>query len=243
MEIKDILSEREIAKYHEAWRNFSGKYTLEEEFNVHSSMPVISKVFQFRDKPIFRTHVIQKELKKFNPYFTSNKYPHPFWHAQHFFMVLEQFYHESSNKIRDNPKLIGKENEAHIYLKRPVMWRDRVSVELILEDLGKFHGYDREKDYSFFYNESNNKIYAEISVQTFWQLRAYIQEIEKIKQGNREAVDSLIRKIEMQDINLKRLIKPRKTLMNSDELISRLKEGNLPEQELHDFFSFWDKKS
>ncbi len=78
---------------------------------------------------------------------------------------------------------------------------------------------------------------------TFWQDRAYVRCIERLKQSDRKALDELIRKIKRQDIHQKRLIHPRQNLPDANYLIGELKVGRVPEQQLHNFFSFWDKPS
>ncbi|MDP3027579.1 MAG: hypothetical protein Q8N63_07785 [Nanoarchaeota archaeon] len=62
MKIEDILSKEEIEQYNQEWKNFKGKYVPETSYNVHSGMPVLGKPFQFKDKPLFRAHVSQKQL-------------------------------------------------------------------------------------------------------------------------------------------------------------------------------------
>ena len=65
--------------------------------------------------------------------------------------------------------------------------------------------------------------------------------MQALKEGNNNALERLIRKINWQDIWQKRLYKPRTNLPNKEFLIEQLKQGKIPEAELHDFFSFWDK--
>ena len=48
--------------------------------------------------------------------------------------------------------------------------------------------------------------------------------------------------IESRVFSQRNLIKPRKKLLaTKDSLINELKNGNISEKELHDFFLFWDK--
>lgn len=243
MKVRELLLEKEVEKYKQAWNSFSHKYDSISEYEVHSGMPVIGQVFQFEDKPLFRAHVFQKRLRRFDPYFISKKYVHPFWHAQHYFMVMEQLYHAGPNKIRDNSKLVGKDIPESFDWKIPIFWRDNISVELILDDLGKHGNYLKEKGDFAFYNDKKNIVVSKMSVITYWQSRSYIRDIEGIKEGDSKALERLIRKIEHQAICHRQMIKPRKTLISSEtELIEKLQSGEVPEQELHDFFSFWDPK-
>ena len=113
--IRDVLTNEEIKKYEENWKNFKGKYKLNSARNVYSGMPVISEVYQFENYPIFRVHVFSKRLRKFDPYFQtaekSRGYIIPFWHVQHYFMVLEQLYHASKRLILgdEHDKVITKD--------------------------------------------------------------------------------------------------------------------------------------
>jgi len=53
----------------------------------------------------------------------------------------------------------------------------------------------------------------------------------------------LVRKIEAQTFNHRRLRKPRTTLKTTQEdLVEALRNGNIPEEELYDFFSLWEKE-
>lgn len=239
--IKDILSKDEIERYHKYWNSFEGKYRLNSPKRVHSGMPVISEVYQFEDKPVFRTHVFQRKLRKFNPYFISNKYFHPFWHAQHYFMVMEQLYHAGVNKVRDNSKLIVKDIPERFKWRKPTFWDCPTSVELILEGLGEVGAHKQERTCFTFYDDKKNRPIAEVDVMTFYQPRAYLRDLERVKQGDSKAIDALIRKVHHQAIFHGEMDKPRTTLVSTEgELIKRLKSGEIPEAELDDFFSFWD---
>lgn len=244
MKIEDILSKEEIKEYHEEWENFRSKYKLNSSYNVHSGMPVISEVYQFEDKPVFRAHVFQKKLIRFNPYFISNEYHNPIWHSMHYFIAVEQLYHASSNLIRDNSKLVGKDPDIKLKIRIPIFWRVHVggiSVELILEELRKTKDYFAERTNFSFYKGNESKKLAEVTVLAFLQDRVYIKEIDSIKKGCKESIERLIRKINWQDMWQKRQLKSRANLPNKDYLITQLKQGKIPEAELHDFFSFWDK--
>ncbi len=40
----------------------------------------------------------------------------------------------------------------------------------------------------------------------------------------------------------KKLINSKKSIPKKDYLIEQLKLGNIPEEQIHNFFSFWDKE-
>jgi hypothetical protein len=248
--INDILSEREIEKYEEGWRNFEGKYRVNSPRNVHSGMPVISEVYSFENYPIFRAHIFNRRLRKFDPYFITTKesrgYIHPFWHAQHYFMVMEQMYHASRRRLKGNSehdKEIAKDIPQEFKWRKPIFWGDNISIELIIERKGQIRSYDREIGHFTIYSDKTNERLSYMSVLTFWQPRSYIRDIERIRQGDSSAVDDLIRKIEAQAINHRRLGTPRTTLkVTGNDLVEALRKGYVPEEELNDFFSFWDKE-
>jgi len=244
MKLKDILSNEEIQKYHQQWDLFKHRNIylgripkIESEHNVHSGLPVISKVFQYEDYPIFRTHIFQNRLRKIDPYFISKKYIHPFWHAQHYFTVMEQLYHTSLALI-DNTDYATKDLPENFEWKLPIFWKDTISNELILENLGNQGKYSKKRGNFTFYKK--NRPISKISFLTYSQPRIHIRIIQKIKQGDPKAIEELISKIKAQDIKQKRLIKPRTNLPEKDYLISELEAGRIPEQELNNFFSFWD---
>ncbi|MCX6262230.1 MAG: hypothetical protein NTY95_15610 [Bacteroidia bacterium] len=64
MKLQDILSPEEIARYNEGWESFKGRYKLNSPYNTHSGMPVISEVYQFPGKPLFRAHVFGRRLMR-----------------------------------------------------------------------------------------------------------------------------------------------------------------------------------
>lgn len=246
--VEDILSSDEISEYSSLWGSFGDKYILESRHHTHSGISMISRVFKYKGKPIFRAHVFNKKLRKFDPYFISSKYIHPFWHALHYFIVMEQMYHTSSNLIRDNSKLVAKDIPGEFEWIRPIFWiktpLPNISIELILEHLGTSRSHFKEKGNFAIYDDKIERVLSRMSIITYWQPRAYIRDLEKIKDGDNSVIDSLIRKIKMQDINLhKRLIKPRENLVaTKDYLTKELRSGKIPEEELHDFFSLWDKE-
>jgi len=243
MKVEDILTKKEVEKYKKGWINFSGRYKPNNEDNVHSGLVVIGHVYQFEDKRVFRTHVFNKKLKKFDPYFVAEEYLMPFWHIIHYNIVLEQVYHGASTLIRDKNILHVKDVPLEFRLKEPIFWRDNVSVELIIDEKRKTERYLIEDLYFTIYDDKKDKVKSKISVRTFVEPRAFIKELENLRVGNNEALEKLIKKIERQEINLRKLRKPRRNLrVTRQDLIEKLRKGYIPEEELFDFFSFWDKE-
>jgi len=247
MQLKDILSQEEIEEYNDRWNSFNQKYTPEIPYNVHSGLPIIGKVFQFRDKPIFRAHIFKRKLKRaFDPYFVSNKgYLHQYFHTVHYFFPIEQIYHASM------PRLIPNYNNFitidRFDSKKPAEMNNRIdfdktrpSIELIPSIKLRKNKFLARGSASFYDDRINKKL------QTWYLegvgvLRKYVENIQRIKQGDKNAVVDLIREIEGRALKqIPKMINSRKTL-KTDYLIQQLKKGNIPEPELHDFFSFWDK--
>ena len=240
---RDILTAEEFERYNEGWRNFPRKYAPQTSYNVHSGTPVIGMVYRFEDKPVFRAHVFGRRLQRFDPYFVAEEYVMPFWHAQHFVMVGEQMYTASSKLVIGDQyhRQMAKEIPVEFNWRKPLFFDDNISVELIREELGKVRGYEKQAGYFTFYSDKTGRVLSRMSALSFWQPRSYVKCIERLKEGDHEVVERLIRQIEMQAVNLSRLRKPRRLDVTKDCLISELREGRIPEDELHDFFSLWDK--
>jgi len=240
---QEVLTKEQTERYQEGWKNFKDKYKVNIPRNVHSGMPVISFVYHFEDTPVFRAHVFSKRMRKFDPYHQARKYIQPIWHAQHYMMVGEQMYTASSQLVIGSKydKQIAKDVPVEFNWKKPVLWSDNISVELIREELGKVGPYEKQSGFFAFYSEKSGRALSRMSALSFWLPRAYVRDIENIKQGNASAVEPLLRKIERQAVNHSHLTTKRKTLAVTKEiLIEELNKGNLPEEKLHDFFSLWD---
>ncbi len=242
--IRDVLTSEQIEKYRFGWDNFKEKYTPNTSYNVHSGMPVISQVYRFEDTFVFRAHIFNKRMRKFDPYHMADKTVQAFWHAQHYLMVAEQMYTASSRIVINTKynRMIAKDVPVEFRWKKPLFWSDTVSVELIREELGNIGPYEKQAGYFSFYSDKTDSILSRMSAYSFWQKRAYVNTLEKIRKGEAGAFEELIRKIESQEINQKRLKNPRKNLLaNSEWLIKELNAGNIPEKEIHDFFSLWEE--
>lgn len=241
--IDEYLSQEEIRRYREEWKGFRDRYVVNTSKNTHSGLPVISKVYRFGDFPIFRSHVFNRRLRNFDPYHQADKCIQPFYHAQHYIMVGEQMYSACSRMVigDEYDKKIAKDVPIEFRWKKPLFWSDNISIELIREECGTIGGYEKEKGYFTFYSDKTGNVLSKMSAMSFWQSRSFIEDIQRIKEGKFEAIDDLVRKIEMQEINFKRLRKPRKTLRSTkDDLISTLNRGEVPELELLDYFSLWE---
>ncbi|MCK4521874.1 MAG: hypothetical protein KAU20_04825 [Nanoarchaeota archaeon] len=241
--VESILTPKEILRYKEEWKTFENRYDLNSEYHTHSGKPVISQVFRFEDKPLFRAHVFDRQLRKIDPYFIAEKHLIPFWHISHYQTVLEQMYHASMREIKDTDKCFTKDIPQEFKLSKSISWSDNVSVELILKPKRQTDKYSIENCYFTLYDDKIDEVKGRVSVRNFVKHRAYIGSIERLKQGDNGALEELVRKIEKQDLNHKRLIKQRQNLQTTkDYLIDKLRIGTIPEEELHDFFSFWDKE-
>ena len=249
--VEDILTEKEIEEYHSQWNSFRDRHKSTpyknkplSEYQVHSNKPVIGEVFQFKDHPIFRSHVFNRDnrLRSIDLYFSTKHYLHPFWHIFHYWIALEQLYHASMHKIRDHTTVLTKEFDVHIDLKEPIFWKDKTSIELIYKSIGRSDKKKIEEHYYTYYDDKDNKIKGRVWGKTFVTLRNWAKFLECVKQGDKNSLDLLIKQIEVQDNHLQRLINPRQNLQTSkEELIERLRNGEIPEEQLYDFFSLWDK--
>ncbi len=253
MRAKEVLSNDEFKEYYNRWDQFNGKKELENKFNVHSSKPVISKIFIYMDKPLIiaKAKIFQKKLREFDPYFVTNRYAGPFWHIQHYLMVIEQMYHATTNLVKDNSKYAVKDTFEDIKMRMPLYWANNnghVSVELILDENEKIPKKFLLSENACF-NFYNNKdlLVTSIYFKTYVDNRAYIKDLHILNNGSDQeikskALEDLIRKIEMQDVRQNQWsIDERKSLnVKKDELINDLVSGDLLEEKLHDFFSLWD---
>lgn len=246
MVLKDLLSEDEIREYHEEWNSFTGKYKPETSYNVHSGLPIIGQVFQFEDKPIFRAHIFKRKLKKaFDPYFTSKDgYLHPFFHTVHYFFPIEQAAHVSFSRIIPNywDYLIIDRFDRNRY---PIMEEkvnfsknNPVSIEIIPDvKIGKNRFIARLS--ATFYEDRTNKSLQVWYFEGMGRLRRHLENIQRLKDGDSSAIKDLIIEIEATDVKHKKMINPR-NYTPKNELIQRLNNGEIPEEELHDFFSLWE---
>lgn len=245
--IKDLLTEEEIEDYHEQWAAFSEKYKLEMPYNVHSNLPIIGRVFQFEDRPIFRAHIFKRRLRKaFDPYFISKGgYFHPFFHTAHYAFPLEQAIHVSLSRLI--PGYGGYIITDRLSTKRPPIMKEKVSFDRNApSSIEVIPGVTTgEKEFIFkttgtFYDDRTNSPLQIWYFEGVGEQRKYVQNIERLRQGDREVLKALERQIRNRESKHKGLLKPRKLRATATELINSLKRGEIPEAELHDYFSFWE---
>ncbi len=241
--IEDVLSKEEEKRYQREWEAFDQKSISETKYHTHSGRPVISKVYRFEGKSVFRARVRKKKLREIDPYFISqNRYVFPCWHVIHYLTVLEQMYHASMHLIKNNHhKVKVLDVPGEIKLSERIFWNEGVSIELIWEPRRESTKKAVEDCFATFYNDRSGEAKSRFSLRTFVERRAYVNSIEKIKNGETEKIEALVEMIENRETSQKSLINPRKTLATKNFLIEELREGRIPEEELHDFFSFWDK--
>lgn len=267
MKLKDILTPNEIADLEKSWRRFlSLPVSGEPEANClvnkyKQEHVVIGKVFQYKEFPIFRARVLTP-----NRFWIEHDPPQPIWHDSEYFEVFEQICHSGRHRLSEQQnfpyKGRGYTTKCYNDMFRTINFNQRIWVENILEIehvkrerkerldfntkslnehiksyLRAGYELDKEKNCARFY-DSKGSLMAEFFVVNYGLIRDYELLIEELKKGENIA-DLLIEKIELQDKKLKRIGRTPKT--NVNDLTQQLKSGIIPEAELHDFFSFWDK--
>lgn len=242
--VEDVLSADRVRKYHDEWDSFQGRYKPETEYHTHSGRPVISQIFRFEEERIFRAHVFgEKRLREIDPYFLFRKYPHKHWHIAHYLAVTEQMYHASMRLVRDTNLTHTLDVPKEIKLSTPISWRDNISVEFIWQPTRQTPKYSIEDCYFTFYDDMKSQVKGRSHAMTFVQPRDHVTSIKRLKEGDKEALEVLVRQIEGQARKHGRLLTPRTDLPSKEYLIDQLKSGNIPEEELHDYFSLWDKEA
>lgn len=242
-EARKLLSPEEFNHYQSQWHSFPGRYRHNTPSGVNHALPVISELFQYDDKPIFRAHVFGSQLRKFDPYLAADLCILPFWHGQHYHMVGEQAYTASSRLVigEEYDKNYALEVPIRLNWKREIRFDNNMSVELVIKGLRRSKIPRIETGYFTFYDDKSMYEVSSGQAVVRWQRRAYVREIELLKQGNEASIDKLVRKIEHQQRNHRHMHTPRKTLKaTASQLIGKLRTGEIPEEELHDYFSLWE---
>jgi hypothetical protein len=247
-----ILQVQDSQDYHKKWENFEEKNKPETEYNVHSKKPVISKlmVYQTEPFPVMRSKVHQKKMREYDPYFTGKKYMNPFWHMQHYMMVAEQMGHAGANIFRGNSDKVFKDQLKSINIRKPTFWRNpnkHVSIELIIEELGASRKFLFNDNFYFtVYDDKTSHQIAKIHLRGYGDYRSYIKDIHVLESQvacaeKEEALERLIRKIDAQDVKQNQLlVEKREDLPKKEYMISELKNGIIPRDDLDNFFSLWD---
>jgi hypothetical protein len=250
LSLDDFLNLEEKKRFEEDWQKFKGKDKPASPSEVHMSFPVISEVLRFEDKMVYRARVLQSErrLRKVNPYFNANRYLMPFWHPVHYLMAGEQFYHACMEQTRpDNCKYFVREIPM-FDLRRPIYWPSRtnghVSAIGIIKMLkGSWESGNAREQFSVdFVDDVTGTLYGGGYGLCFVNFRSFYKSVQGIKKGVPEAREKLIRQIEEQAALHEKLLIPRKTLLSTkDKLIEALNKQELPEEEITDFFNFYDR--
>ncbi len=144
----------------------------------------------------------------------------------HRFIVTEWF----SNKICPEIK-----ERIHFDKSHP-------SIEFVMnvrEGKNRFIG----KASAVFYEDTDNRMLQTWYIEGIGQLRAYAESIEKLKQNkdNLKEREELIRKIDVRYKKRKNILSLREELPDRTILIEQIRQGQIPEKELHNYFSDWDK--
>lgn len=245
MKLTDVLTGEEVEDYYKQWGDFGGKFTPQTCLDAHSGLPVIGRLFQYEDKPVFRAKVLKRTLKRFDPYFMANEYLHPNFHTMHYFSPIEQVGHASLDRLVDGYGRfliverfsISRSQE----MLSPVSFDEsHPSIEAVI-DLKQWKRKFFGEITVTFYEDSNNGPLQTWFLEGKGELRNYVRCIERLKKGDESVREELVRKIEGENLRHRHLIVPRKTLVTTkEELIKAIRGGEIPEEELHDFFSLWD---
>jgi hypothetical protein len=237
----DVLTPEEGELYRRGWENFPRKYEYSPPHIVQDGRPVISVIYRFENKHVFRAHVFGKALKDIDPYGIADEHLAPYWEIQHFMKVSEQMHIGSLKMEAGNTayKMKSVVFSYHMEFRRPLYFRENASVELVREERSSRRHIDHLK----FIKEKDGTETACIMAKTLCIPRSYAATMESIKGGG-SSIEKLVRQIKRQGVNLGKLRAPRKSMLSSEAaLIKNVLEGRLPESELHDFFSFWDDPS
>jgi hypothetical protein len=251
LKLEDMLSKEETDVFNMEWSMFEEKNKLSSPYEVHNAFPVISKIYQFRDKLIFRAKVFQRRdyLRKINPYHNAPFYLIPFWHAYHYVCVAEQIYHAATEKFRPNNQKYIVKDLPYFDLNKPIYWPAKhqghiSAVGLIKLRRGSWERGNAIETYTcHFIDDKSGEDYGSAGGLCLVGFRSYVQTMNNLKAGNPEAAEKLIRSIQGQEISHSRLYKRRDNLtICADELIETIRNGRIPNEEaMDDFFSLYEK--
>jgi len=252
LQLEDVLSPGEISEFHQEWQDFKGKNTVADPYEVHNGLPVISKVFQFKDKPIFKARVFQgrNRLRKINPYHNAPFYLMPFWHIDHFWRVGEQMYHASMEKHRpNNQEYIIRDLPKLFDIKDSVYWPSKVQGHVSMTAIHKVKvgSWERGKAMELFtghyQDDKTDTYYGSMTGVCFLALRSYVRCLRDIEADVPGSKEKMIRVIENQGVSHKYMLAPRTNLTtSSEELIAMVQNGGISDTgKLADFFSLYDR--
>lgn len=131
------------------------------------------------------------------------------------------------------------------FMKKPIEFEGRKTKASIEAIINVKKGKDKfiAKGNFTFYDDRTNEILQSWPLVGVGKLRNYVRHINNIKEGDEEAVDDLIRSIQgFYEKKHEKLSSQKENYVVKNYLINELKQGELPEQEIHHYFSLWDKK-
>jgi len=250
--LESILSPKEISRFHDGWSSFKGKKNIASPHNVHGGFPIISEVFQFEDKPVFRARVFQgrNHLRKINPYQNAPYYLIPFWHPIHYITAGEQMYHGMMELHRPNNNKLVATEIPELDLKEKLCWPGRVNGHV--SGIGMYkvlagsweRGKAVERYVCLFYDDKKEKVYGSFNATIFLTLRSHIKTLKYLRDGKDGSQEKMIRLIQDQAAQHKYLLQPRTDLTSSsEELIETIRKDKIPpESDMINFFSLYDIK-
>lgn len=238
--IEDLLTQEEIQDYHKEWNLWRSrekpKIIDHREVNkIYPEHVVISKVWQYKNYPIYRAEVFQDRLS-----WIPMDPPQPIWHEYHYWQVFEQIAQAVRKKLVPTEK--GKTPITYIELKEPIYFGQRISVELIPEIKTretKDGPLTIEDHYVTFY-KANGKPTGRMYVKVVGTLRDYEILYRKLVKGE-EVENQLLNALERQKRKLEKI--GRNPKIKYEDLIKKIKSKSYDPQllkDLKDFFSFWD---
>lgn len=254
LNIQDYLDEQGFQVFNEQWEQVKASLEREISYHVHSSCPVVSQPFKFKEG-VYRSKVLQKHLRKFNPYANAPYYLVPIWHPSHILVVGEQMCHSVNNRELEHYQRIAiLDNNIPIVFKDKITWpKNNNNGHISVIDFFRLRGLAEKglklsSEYlCLVYDDENQKILGETRFPCLGRPRSYVTAFRNLQEGKPGALERIIRIIEDQDLQHKRLFTPRTDLRPNEkqELIKKSREGNLKLEDLDHFFSLYDipKKS
>lgn len=248
LRLEDFLTEGEIEKFHTDWMEVKKELPVAEPYEVHSAMPVISKPWQFRDN-VFRARVLQKRLRRFNPYFNAHKYLPPFWHLQHYWMVGEQMYHGVTKLQRSYNNRHVVKDIPQLDIKKMIFWPSWNSnghISVIGLHRLKRGSWDEgnaiEKLSGNLYDDKTVHWYGTVSGMCFASWRSYVKAFQALREDEPSAMERMQNLILDQKRQHASLFVPRTDLRENEaeELVERLKDRKVTLEDLDHFFSLYD---
>ena len=250
LKLEDFLNDEEVERFHEEWESGKRKLPLAEPYEVHSAMPVISKAWQFEDKPIFRARVLQKRLRETNPYHNARCHLMPIWHPIHVGEVAEQMWHVNKKLSVPNYNRTAVYEAPQIELRAPIRWETNdangnISV-IALYKLMRGSWADGNSieigTWLFFDDKKQQFEKAKYYANCFASWRSYVKAYRNLQEGKPDALKRMRNLILDQSSQHKRLLNPRTDLRENEaeELIEKCKNKTLTLEELDHFFSLYN---